>query len=92
VSLIGARFLDLARALLTHHARDPRTSLRVPDGDENFFGFGLPAPVPYCLECSPYTSTLVFDDLLRPGYFLEWDDFPYPPLLKRTENTWAKSG
>ena len=37
----------LAKALLTHHARDPRTSSRVPDGDENFFGFGLPAPAPY---------------------------------------------
>jgi serine protease AprX len=73
----------LARALLTHHARDPRTRNRVPDGDENFFGFGLPAPVPYCLECTPYTSTLVFDDVLRPGYFLEWDDFPYPPSLRR---------
>lgn len=73
----------LARALLTHHARDPRTALRVPDGDENFFGFGLPAPVPYCLECTPHTSTLVFDDVLRPGYFLEWDDFPYPPSLRR---------
>lgn len=73
----------LARALLTHHARDPRTKLRVPDGDENFFGFGLPAPVPYCLECTPHSSTLVFDDVLRPGYFLEWDDFPYPPSLKR---------
>lgn len=73
----------LARALLTHHARDPRTSERVPDGDENFFGFGLPAPVPYCLECTPHTSTLVFDDVLRPGYFLEWDDFPYPPSLRR---------
>ena len=72
----------LARALLTHHARDPRTSQRVPDGDENFFGFGLPAPVPYCLECTPHTSTLVFDDVLRPGYFLEWDDFPYPPSLQ----------
>jgi serine protease AprX len=73
----------LARALLTHHARDPRTSHRVPDGDENFFGFGLPTPPPYCLECSPHTSTLVFDDVLRPGYFLEWNDFPYPPSLKR---------
>lgn len=73
----------LARALLTHHARDPRTSQRVPDGEENFFGFGLPAPVPYCLECTPHTSTLVFDDVLRPGYFLEWNDFPYPPSLKR---------
>jgi len=73
----------LARALLTHHARDPRTKDRVPDGDENFFGFGLPAPVPYCLECSSHTSTLVFDDVLRPGYFLEFDDFPYPPSLRR---------
>jgi hypothetical protein len=73
----------LARALLTHHARDPRTSQRVPDGEENFFGFGLPLPVPYCLECTPHTSTLVFDDVLRPGYFLEWNDFPYPPSLKR---------
>jgi serine protease AprX len=73
----------LARALLTHHARDPRTGQRVPDGDENFFGFGRPAPVPYCLECTPYTSTLVFDDHLRPGYFLEWDDFPYPASLHR---------
>lgn len=73
----------LARALLTHHARDPRTALRVPDGEENYFGFGLPTPVPECLECKPYTSTLVFDDVLRPGYFLEWDDFPYPPSLSR---------
>ena len=73
----------LARALLTHHARDPRTQSRVPDGDENYFGFGLPAPIPYCLECTPYTSTLVFDDVLRPGYFLEWDDFPYPASLRR---------
>ena len=73
----------LARALLTHHARDPRTQERVPDGEENFFGFGLPATVPYCLECTPHTSTLVFDDILRPGYYLEWDDFPYPPSLRR---------
>lgn len=73
----------LARALLIHHARDPRTGLRVPDGEEDFFGFGLPAPVPYCLECSPYSSTLVFEDILRPGFYLDWDDFPYPSSLKR---------
>lgn len=71
----------LARALLTHHARDPRTGGRVPDGEENYLGFGLPAAVPYCLECTPYSSTLVFEDVLRPGYYLEWDDFPYPPSL-----------
>ena len=87
------RHLCMARALLTHHARDPRSSNRVPDGDENFFGFGLPAPVPSCLECTPHNSTLVFDDVLRPGYFLEWNDFPYPPSLYRgRENISAKSG
>lgn len=73
----------LARALLTHHARDPRSGLRVPDGEENFLGFGLPATVPYCLECTPHSATLVFDDVLRPGHFLEWDHFPYPPSLLR---------
>jgi hypothetical protein len=73
----------LARGLLTHHARDPRNGGRVPDGEENYFGFGLPAPIPYCLECTRYSSTLVFEDTLRPGYFLEWDDFPYPPSLHR---------
>lgn len=73
----------LARALLTHHARDPRTGQRVPDNEENFFGFGLPSPVPYCLECTPYSSTLIFDDTLRPGYYLEWDSFPYPTSLTR---------
>lgn len=73
----------LARALLTHHARDPRTLRRIPDGEEDFFGFGLPAPVPYCLECTPYTSTLIFEDVLRPGYYLEWEDFPYPSSLYR---------
>ncbi len=73
----------LARALLTHHARDPRNGGRVPDGQENFFGFGLPANPPYCLECTPYSATLVFDDVLRPGFFMEWTDFPYPPSLNR---------
>lgn len=73
----------LARALLIHHARDPRTGSRVPDGDEDCFGFGRPSTAPDCLECSFSSSTVVFDDVLRPGYFLEWDDFPYPASLTR---------
>ena len=73
----------LARSLLTHHARDPRTKGRVPDFEENYFGFGIPTSVPYCLQCTPHSSTLVFEDQLRPGFFLEWADFPYPPSLKR---------
>ena len=73
----------LARALLTHHARDPRNGQRIPDGEENYLGFGLPTAPPYCLECSPHMATLVFDDTLRPGHYLEWDRFPYPPSLSR---------
>ena len=71
----------LARALLTHHSRDPRTGGRVPDGEEKYFGFGRPAPVPYCLECTRHSSTLVFEEELIPGYSVEWDYFPYPPSL-----------
>jgi len=73
----------LARALLTHHARDPRSRGRVPTGDEDFFGFGRPVPPPYCLACEPHQSTLIFDDVLRPGFFLEWNHFPFPPSLYR---------
>lgn len=73
----------LAKALLIHHARDPRSGDRVPLGDEDFFGFGLPMAPPYCLECSPHEATLLFEDTLRPGFFLEWDHFPYPTSLVR---------
>ena len=73
----------LARALLTHHARDPRSSSRVPSGEENYFGFGRPVPPPYCLACEPHQSTLIFDDALRPGFYLEWPDFPFPKSLYR---------
>lgn len=73
----------LARAILTHHARDPRNGGRVPDTEENFLGFGLPPSVAQCLQCEPWTSTLVFEDLLRPGYYLEWGNFPYPACLMR---------
>jgi hypothetical protein len=73
----------LARALLTHNARDPRSQQRVPDGEENYFGFGLPSFSHQSLECTPHSSTLIFDDVLRPGYFLEWDDFPFPDSLYR---------
>ena len=72
---------ELARAVLTHHARDPRSSDRVPESEENFLGFGLPTATPECLECEPWMSTLVFEDTLRPHYFLEWDDFPFPTSL-----------
>lgn len=72
----------LARALLTHNARDVRTRGRVADGDDVYMGFGTPLEIPSALECDPWKMTLVFEESLRPGYFLEWDDFPFPASLR----------
>lgn len=80
-SITPAPSLTVARAVLTHCARDLRTRQRVPDGEDHFFGFGTPLGVRAALECTSSAMTLVFEEHLRPGYFLEWDDFPYPPSL-----------
>jgi serine protease AprX len=72
----------LARALLTHNARDLRTLSRVEDGDDRYLGFGIPLNIDRALECQPWQTTLVFEETLRPGYVLEWDNFPYPDSLK----------
>ncbi len=71
----------LARAILTHNALDVRTKGRVADGDDHYLGFGTPVDVERALECEPHSMTLVFEEVLRPGYFLEWDNFPYPESL-----------
>jgi hypothetical protein len=71
----------LARALLTHNARDLRTMSRVEDGDDRYLGFGIPLDIDRALECQPWQTTLVFEETLRPGYNLEWDFFPYPESL-----------
>jgi len=47
-----------------------------------FSRFWLTVYLEDCLECNSWTSTLVFEDYLRPGYYLEWDNFPYPASLK----------
>lgn len=71
----------VARAVLIHCARDIRTGGRVSDGSDHFLGFGTPLNIGQALECNPWTMTLVFEETLRPGYFLEWDHFPYPQSL-----------
>lgn len=71
----------VARAILTHNARDLRTYGRVKDADTPYLGFGTPLNVDEALECQPWMMTLVFAETLRPGYYLEWDDFPYPQSL-----------
>ena len=53
------------------------------DGEREFDDFGMPVAVRSALECKPWSMTLVFEEQLRPGYFLEWDDFPYPPSLQK---------
>lgn len=71
----------LARAMLTHNALDIRTRERVKDTDDHYLGFGTPLDIERALECDPWKMTLVFDEVLRPGFFLEWDNFPYPESL-----------
>jgi hypothetical protein len=71
----------LARAILTHNALDIRTKERVKDGDDRYVGFGTPLEMERALECTPWMMTLVFEEVLRPGYYLEWDNFPYPESL-----------
>jgi len=73
----------LARAILTHNARDIRTGGRVQDGDDRYLGFGVPLNIDQALECKPWYTTLVFEETIRPGYYLEWDHFPYPESLIR---------
>jgi serine protease AprX len=71
----------LARAILTHNAVDIRSRERVKDGDDHFLGFGTPLEIERALECEPWKMTLVFEEVMRPGFFLEWDNFPYPESL-----------
>lgn len=73
----------LARALLTHNARDLRTRDRVLDEDNYCLGFGTPIDIDLSLRCQSWYSTMVFEETLRPGYELEWDYFPYPESLHR---------
>jgi hypothetical protein len=73
----------LARAILTHNARDVRTGGRVKDQDDHYLGFGTPLNIDRALECDPWTMTLAFEEVIRPGYFLEWDNFPYPESLTK---------
>ena len=71
----------LARALLTHNALDIRTRERVKDGEDHYLGFGTPLDIERALECDPWKMTLVFEEIMRPGFYLEWDNFPYPDSL-----------
>jgi hypothetical protein len=71
----------LGKAILTHNALDIRSKERVKDGEDRCLGFGTPCEVERALECRPWMMTLVFEEVLRPGYFLEWDNFPYPESL-----------
>jgi len=71
----------LARAILTHNAVDIRTHERVQDTDDHYLGFGTPLEIERALECDPWKMTLVFEEVMRPGFYLEWDNFPYPESL-----------
>lgn len=75
---------SLARAILTHSARDLRDDngpTRVPDQDDHYLGFGTPIEVSRALECKPWMMTMVFEETLLNRVKFIWDDFPYPDCL-----------
>lgn len=78
----------LARAILTHSARDmrdPQAPKRVPDEDDHYLGFGTPVEINKALECDPWTMTMVFEETLQGGVKFIWDDFPFPECLINEE-------
>jgi len=50
----------LNRALLTNHVRDSRCGYRVLDGEDNYFGFGVPSTVLDNLECKGLLRTFCY--------------------------------
>lgn len=77
----------MARALLTHSARDLRSMGRIPEDDNLYLGFGTPTNIDLSLRCEPWHTTLVFEESLREGFELEWDNFPYPESLINSNGT-----
>ncbi|MEZ4479900.1 MAG: S8 family peptidase [Dehalococcoidia bacterium] len=69
---------NLAKALVIHSAS-------VPDGllqeGLHYYGYGLPNTFARLIHATQESATLVFEDVLQPGYILELDPFPFPACL-----------
>lgn len=79
---IGESFSPLlAKALIIHSAHYP-AEMKMEIGDKlKYAGFGLPASSNKILYNDKYETTLILQDTLEKGHFIEILDFPYPQSM-----------
>lgn len=71
----------LAKALIIHSAHYP-VEMKMEVGDKlKFAGFGLPSSSNKILFNDKYETTLILQDTLEKGRFIEILDFPYPQSM-----------
>ena len=71
----------LAKALIIHSAHYP-VEMKMEIGDKlKYAGFGLPASSNNILFNDKYETTLILQDTLEKGRFIEILDFPYPQSM-----------
>lgn len=71
----------LAKALIIHSAHYP-SEIKMEIGDKlKYAGFGLPSSCNKILFNNKYETTLILQDTLEKGRFIEILDFPYPQSM-----------
>ncbi len=79
-ALDPAPSLNLAKALIVHAASQPPV---MEETDLNYFGFGRPPGLAEVLHATQSSATLIFEDVIEPGYMKQLYPFPYPACLIR---------
>lgn len=77
--------LLVAKAMLIHSARMETKAIQEKEQHfMKYYGFGKPSSnINNILKCSENEITLVFNQTIQRGKYLEMFDFPYPPSLIR---------
>lgn len=71
----------LAKALIIHSAHYP-AEMKLEMGDKlKYAGFGLPEPCNKILHNDKFETTLILQDTLEKGHFIEILDFPFPQSM-----------
>lgn len=71
----------LAKALIIHSAHYP-TEMKMEMGDKlKYAGFGLPSSCNKILYNDKFETTLILQDTLEKGHFIEILDFPFPQSM-----------
>lgn len=78
--------LNVAKALLLHAAEYPSG---IDESHINYVGFGKPTSFESIVHSTQDSATMVFEDVISPGYHLELDPFPYPACLLRNERSYG---